>query len=347
MQSLFNWFYWAINLGALSSILTTSIEKHHSFWLAYLIPLIVFIGSIVILLIGRHKYIRVQPTGSLLVQAFHVIRTALQMRRKLGRQDHIKHFLDYAKEIPSSTRYEETETNMNQFIEDLKQIIRICRVFAFYPFYVICYNQLTGNLISQAAQMNVGSLPNDILLNIDPLVLIIFIPIFEKIIYPSLRRYRINFKPMFRITCGFIFASLSMAWTAFVQHLIYSTGPNYSFTAKPCSTCQKHNNISVAWQIPSYFLIAVSEIFAQITGLEYAYTHAPVSMKSIILSLFLLTSAIGSALNFALLPITVDPKLIWMYTSLAIVAFVIGIIFYIVFRHEDTPNESVESTVST
>ena len=188
--------------------------------------------------------------------------------------------------------------------------------------------------INKFSIFHLGPLPNDVLQNIDPLVLIIFIPIFEKIIYPLLRRLNINFKPISRITCGFICASLAMAWTAIVQHLIYSTGPNYSFDHTPCSSCQKYNNISVAWQIPSYFLIAISEIFAAITGLEYAYTHAPASMKSIILSVLLFTSAIGSALNFALVPVTVDPKLLWMYTSLAIVAFVIGIIFYITFRND-------------
>jgi POT family proton-dependent oligopeptide transporter len=73
-------------------------------------------------------------------------------------------------------------------------------------------------------------------------------------------------------------------------------------------------------------------------------------MKSIIMSFFLFTSAIGSALNFALLPVTVDPKLLWMYTSLSIVAFVTGIIFYIVFRNEHkqqnvlTEKESSESS---
>lgn len=179
-----------------------------------------------------------------------------------------------------------------------------------------------------------GPLPNDILQNIDPLVLIIFIPIFDKLIYPTLRRFNINFKPISRITCGFLCASLAMAWTAFVQHLIYSTGPNYTFTPPACPTCQKYNNITVAWQIPSYFLIAISEIFAAITGLEYAYMQAPASMKSIIMSFLLFTTAIGSALNFALLPVTVNPRLLWMYTSLSIVAAAVGIIFYIVFRDD-------------
>ncbi len=145
-------------MGALSSILTTNIEKRHSFWLAYLIPLIAFIGSILVLLIGRRRFIQTPPNGSLLIRAFLVIKTALQIRWKLGKQDHKKHFLDYAKEIQSPNEKESTEQNTNQFIDDLKQAFRACRVFAFYPFYWICYNQLVGNLTSQAAQMNVGKI---------------------------------------------------------------------------------------------------------------------------------------------------------------------------------------------
>jgi proton-dependent oligopeptide transporter, POT family len=148
IQSLFNWFYWAINLGALSSIVTTNVEKYHSFWLAFLIPLIVFNGSIIVLLVGRRRLVRAPPNGSLLVRAFRTTKTAVQMRWTLGKQDAKKHILDYAKD--------ENNRDSDQFIDELKQAIRACRVFAFYPFYWICYNQLVGNLTSQAAQMNVG-----------------------------------------------------------------------------------------------------------------------------------------------------------------------------------------------
>lgn len=36
---LFMWFYWVVNIGALSPLITVTVEAHHSFWLAYLIPL--------------------------------------------------------------------------------------------------------------------------------------------------------------------------------------------------------------------------------------------------------------------------------------------------------------------
>jgi dipeptide/tripeptide permease len=38
-------------------------------------------------------------------------------------------------------------------------------------------------------------------------------------------------------------------------------------------------------------LIAFSENFASITGLEYAFTKAPTNMRSLVMSMFLFTSA--------------------------------------------------------
>ena len=37
---IFLWYYWAANIGGLSTLLTVEIEKEASFWLAYLVPLL-------------------------------------------------------------------------------------------------------------------------------------------------------------------------------------------------------------------------------------------------------------------------------------------------------------------
>ena len=177
-------------------------------------------------------------------------------------------------------------------------------------------------------------MPNDILPTVNPIAIVIFVPIFDRILYPSLRRCNIKFSPIERITCGFVILALAMAWTTIVQHLIYSTGPNFNYTTEPCLTCQKFNNITAAWQIPSHILMAISEILVAITGLEYAVTKAPSTMKSIVTSLFFSTTAIGSALNLALVPVSIDPKVLWMYVALAIVSFTIGFIFYMFFRND-------------
>lgn len=179
-----------------------------------------------------------------------------------------------------------------------------------------------------------GPFPNDVLQNINGYVTILLVPLFDKVIYPFLRRCKIEFNMISRITCGFFCASFAMGWTAFVQHQIYMAGPNYDYTIKPCNDCQKFNNVTAAWQIPSYIIMAISEIFAAATGLEYAFTQAPASMKSIVVSLFLFTTGLGSALNFALLPVLTDPKILWMYASLSTMAFIVGITFFVLFRHD-------------
>lgn len=111
-------------------------------------------------------------------------------------------------------------------------------------------------------------------------------------------------------------AALSMAYAAITQHLIYAAGPCYDAPlACPAADETIPNRIHVAVQTPAYFLIALSEIFASITGLEYAFTKAPPSMKSFVMSIFLLQTAFGNALGIALAPTATDPKLVWMYSK--------------------------------
>lgn len=109
---------------------------------------------------------------------------------------------------------------------------------------------------------------------------------------------------------------MAMAYAAITQHLIYAAGPCYDAPlACPAADETTPNHVHVAVQTPAYFLIALSEIFASITGLEYAFTKAPPSMKSFVMSIFLLQNAFGSALGIALAPTAKDPKLVWMYSE--------------------------------
>lgn len=75
-----------------------------------------------------------------------------------------------------------------------------------------------------------------------------------------LRKYKINFDPATRIFTGFIFASLSMVYASVLQHYIYNSPPQ---------------SLHVWIQAPSYVLVAFSEAFVIITGLELAFTQAP------------------------------------------------------------------------
>ncbi|CAF4603032.1 unnamed protein product, partial [Rotaria sp. Silwood2] len=51
--------------------------------------------------------------------------------------------------------------------------------------------------------------------------------------------------------------------------------------------------VHILWQIIQYVLMTVSEMLVSITGLIFAYSQAPKRYKSVIMSAWLLTTAVG------------------------------------------------------
>ena len=247
------------------------------------------------------------------------------------------------------------------YIDELKRGLAACRVFLFYPIYWVAYSQMLNNFISQgedyppnfsqvcisltsrpAGTMQLHGIPNDIMQNIDPFTLIFLIPIFDRLLYPGLRKIGIPFRPITRITWGFVFCAFAMAYAAIVQHVIYSSPPCYD-APLACDPSHLPNQVHVALQTPAYFFVAVSEILASVTGLEYAFTKAPPSMKSFVMSIFLLQSAFGSALGVALAPFAKDPRLVWMYTGLCIATFIAAGLFWVCFQHLNATEDSMNA----
>ncbi|KAJ1678612.1 peptide transporter ptr2, partial [Spiromyces aspiralis] len=335
IQSIFNWFYWAINVGSLSGIATTALEKNVDFWAAYLLPTLMFFFCIGVFYMGRNKYVKTPHTGSILILASRALKAAFIEHRHAkrnsntieGRDGKLIYWMDYAK--PSYGRVSSVPWN-DSFIDELRHTLKACKIFLFYPVYWLCYGQMSNNLISQAATMKRGNFPNDMVFNIDAIVLIIFIPIFDRLIYPAFRKCGMELRPIMRIFLGFCVATVSMAYTTGIQQLIYNTGPGYKYPSTDIP-----NDVTMAYQIPSFFLFAISEILASITGLEYAYTKAPSTMKSVVMSLFLLTNAGGSIIAFAFNPISHDPHLRDYYLIVTVIMGVFAILFYLCFRKYD------------
>ncbi|KAJ2159573.1 peptide transporter ptr2 [Coemansia sp. RSA 552] len=345
VQSIFNWFYFAINVGGLSAIATTEIEANVDFWPAYLLPTLMFVVCVAVFWLGRKKYTITNPSGSVVVKAYRVFSTGLRNWRGAKRENQLVldeqgkdiGWLHYAK--PSLNTDGAAYQWSDKFVDELRIALRACKIFLCFPVFWLCYGQMSNNMVSQSGQMNTGKVPNDILQNLDPLCIVILVPVFDRLIYPGFRRCGLELRPVTRITCGFLVAALAMAYAAIIQHVIYTTGPYYDAAGDGDNG---FNHVSVAIQIPGYILIAISEIFASVTGLEYAYKQAPESMKSIVMSLFLLTNAGGAILAFCFNSISANPYLV---ENFAIVSGLMGaftVLFVVCFRHYD--RQDVEQT---
>ncbi|KAG0174905.1 peptide transporter ptr2 [Apophysomyces sp. BC1021] len=338
IQHLYNWFYWCINVGALlGGIICPTLERYVSFWTAFLLPTCMFAVAIMVFVAGSRFYYKPPPTESVILKAYKVFRFARKQASLPENKEakaKARSVMEFAKRQPALTNVvewsesaKEQATWTDEFVDELRQTIMACRIFVPLSIYWVCYNQLSNNLLSQAGNMVRHGIPNDIMNNVDPIALIIFIPIVDRVLYPFLRKRNMNLFPQMRITIGFFLASLSMVYAAVVQHFMYQD-PVFQATGT--------SSISVFVQIPCYALIAFSEIFASITSLEYAYTHAPKSMKSLISALSLWPNCVSSLIGLAISPSAHDPNMVWVYSGVAIGAFLCGCLYYYVFRHYDT-----------
>jgi hypothetical protein len=107
------YFYFAINLGSLGSIITTTLEHKVGFWAAYSVPLFAFFIALGVALGGRRKYILRKPQGSVILDSIKAMIIAVKNGWKL----------DAAK--PSRTPNVKWD---DQFIEELKRALVACKV---------------------------------------------------------------------------------------------------------------------------------------------------------------------------------------------------------------------------
>jgi len=290
----------------LGGITSPKLEQYVGFWAAFLVPTCMFGVSLTVFISGRKLYVRVPPEGSVLVKAWRCWRSGMEAN------------------VASATIIEGADKSRywdQKFVDELKQTFMACKIFVPMVIYWIAYSQINNNLISQAATMDYPpAIPNDIMSNIDPLALILLIPIMDKFVYPFLNKINFEFFAIRRITVGFFIGSAAMAWSAIVQHMIDTS---------PVKT------VNVWWQIPSYFFIALSEIFASIASIEYSYTHAPQSMKSMVAALSLFPNAVASLIGIFLSQLAQPPYLVWMYVGIAIATAITGVLFWFFFHNYD------------
>src|SRR5205085_8987516 len=99
-------------------------------------------------------------------------------------------------------------------------------------------------------------------------------------LYPFLDKIGLKTTPTRRMTWGMFVAAASFALVGVLQ-MWMDTGVK----------------VNVMWQFFPYLVITMAEVMISITGLEFAYTQAPRSMKSSIMSIWLLTVFFGNLLT--------------------------------------------------
>lgn len=347
---IYHYFYLFINIGALIGQLgMVYAEKYVGFWLSFLLPTLVFLTCPGVMFWGRDRYRQSAPEGSVVSKSVRLLWHAQKGRWSINPVSTWKRMHDgtfWAAVMPSAIEPALRPAWMtfdDAWVDEVRRGFAACAVFAWYPLYWITYNQIINNLTAQAGTMQLHGLPADVLNNLDPFALLILIPLCDAVLYPALRKAGIRFTPVKKIAAGFFFGTLAMIWAAVLQHYIYQKSP-CGFAANTCLDAAGNpapSTINVWAQTGAYILIAISEIFASITSLEYAFSKAPRNMRSLVQAVALFTNAISAAIGEALNPLSEDPLLVWNYGVMGVLSFVGGCMFMWQFRDLDAQEDEL------
>ena len=245
-------------------------EHFVGFWLSYTLPTICYLGCPILLWYFKKYYVLTPPTGSVFGKASKLIRFACKhsTRKNIWKDEQ---FWERVK--PSTLRASGKDvpawmTFDDAWVDEVQRGLVACKVFVWYPLFFLAYNQMLNNLVSQAGTMNLGSTPNDIVAKLNPIFIIIVVPIMDFLVYPALRKAGVNFSPIKKITAGFALAWCAMVSATVIQHYIYKMSPcgkniNALSKSRDCSA-----DISVWVQVFPYGLIGMAEVLASITKLE-------------------------------------------------------------------------------
>lgn len=329
-------FYALTNVGAFYGLATTYAEKDVGYWLAFLLPGIIYFLLPILLWVNYKRTVKIPPSKSAYDSVYSIIWIAL---KKNGWRFFRKGFWEPAR--PSVMRANGITTYKGKTIEwddklvnDVSRTFSACQVFLYFVIWNLNDGGIGSVLSSQGSTMTTNGAPNDLLGKFNPLTIIVTIPILNYVIYPFLRRYKIPFGRITRITTGFVLAAISGAIGAIIQWRIYKTSP-CGYHATGCDIGTGVSHLSIWLQVPTVSLGAISECLCSVTAYELAYSRAPKNMRALVVSLFLFTTALSSALAQALTPVMKDPYLTWVWGAPAIALGVQTVHFYFTYRHMD------------
>jgi POT family proton-dependent oligopeptide transporter len=265
MQKAYGAFYVAINFGSFFSFLVVPwVKDHHGYSPAFAVPGILMAIATYIFWSGRKLYVYV-PTNREKKHAgfFTVIFTTLFAKRAGG-----ENFWDAARQ-----KFSDNE------VTAARSVLPIIFVFATIPMFWALYDQGNSTWVLQGLKMsnvtllglNVGA---EQMQSLNPLLIMLFVPVFTLWIYPRMGRFA---APLKRMSYGLFLASASFVIVAFIQQRLEAGA-----------------HLSILWQTWPYVVITAAEVLVSTTGLEFAFREAAPEMKSLIMSFWLLTVAAGN-----------------------------------------------------
>lgn len=164
--------------------------------------------------------------------------------------------------------------------DGITALLKLSLIYAFVAVFWAVFDQTGSSWVRQAGNMDLTFLwweflPSQVQV-VNPLFVLILIPLFQLVVYPAVNKV-FTLTPLRKITIGFFLTAGSFVFLAVAQEMI-DTG----------------TQASVWWQLWAYVALTAGEVMISITGLEFSYTQAPKTMKSVVMAFWLASVSLGN-----------------------------------------------------
>ena len=308
-RKVFDSFYWIINFGSFfASLLMPIFLRQYGAALAFGIPGVLMLMATIIFWLGRNNYVMIAPQSENPDSFYKVVKSALL----IGEQGQSRLGLRLAQlgvlfglaclllvgqigvvaslclalvvvlgcgGLGAWLQLERARAvHSDAAVDGVRAVLRLLVVFALVTPFWSLFDQKASTWIVQADQMTKQDwFMSSQMQALNPLLVMLLIPFNNFVLYPMLERLGVEFNALRRMGCGIAFAGV--AWIVIgLMQLVMDGG----------------SALSVTWQVLPYALLTMGEVLVSTTGLEFAYSQAPLAMKGVIMSFWNLSTTIGN-----------------------------------------------------
>uniref|UniRef100_A0A7I4Z3T0 Oligopeptide transporter 1 n=1 Tax=Haemonchus contortus TaxID=6289 RepID=A0A7I4Z3T0_HAECO len=245
LSLFFSMFYFSINAGSMISTFISPIFRSQPclgqdscYPLAFGVPAVLMILATCLFMAGSFWYKKPPPKENIFAEVSRaMVQAFINKYRSKDKEEHwLDHYLDthMCESDPKCLDYQVEIGNKNvcqkkSFINDIKSLLRVLIMFLPVPMFWALYDQQGSIWLIQGIQMDCRLSSTMLLLpdqmqTLNAVLILLFIPLFETIVYPLTSKCFI-ITPLRKMVVGGLLASLSFLVTGLVQLSVNKTLP--------------------------------------------------------------------------------------------------------------------------
>ena len=303
-QKVYDAFYWIINFGSFfASLLMLLVLKAWGASVAFGLPGVLMLVATLILWSGRRKYVNQPAQGANPHSFLKVVLTALKaggagaavaVAGLIGAGLSLSQIgglglvpavclalvlvmgfggLGAALQLDRARR-----VHPDDAVDGARSVLRLLVLFALVTPFWSLFDQKASTWVLQADQMAKPAwFQSSMMQALNPALVMILIPFNNLVLYPLLRRLGLQVTALRRMGAGIALAGAAWIVAGLLQLWL-----------------DEGSSVTILWQMLPYALLTLGEVLVSATGLEFAYSQAPLAMKGTINSFWSLSVTVGN-----------------------------------------------------